>query len=237
MKVKVVGIGNKGKEVIKNLKGKDFQGINLTAVEKESPESLLENIDLVLIVAGMENDLELKDTSSIARKSKELGVLSIAIVPNEKKNIEQLGELVDALIIASNKEAILDLVEKTIVGIEKTFIQMGLIDLDLSDAKALIQNSGNLFVGIGKSEGKDRALAAVEKALRNELIENAHIENANKVVVKVIGGEDLTIDEAYKAVRSIKERVPKSKYFFFGIGVDKKIEGALQVVVLAAIPN
>jgi len=46
MKVKLVGIGNKGKEVIENLKEKDFQGINLTTVEKKSPESLLEKIDL-----------------------------------------------------------------------------------------------------------------------------------------------------------------------------------------------
>jgi len=114
---------------------------------------------------------------------------------------------------------------------------MGLINLGLSDAKALIQNSGNLFVGIGESEGEDRVFTATEKALRNELIENAHIDNASKVVVKVIGGEDLTSDKACKAVRFIKERVPKGKYFSFGIGVDKKIEGALQVVVLAAVPN
>jgi len=235
MKVKVIGIGSKGREVVEKLSEKDFQGINLVAVEKKSAESLLENIDLVLIVAGMENDLEIEEISSIAKKSQELGVLSVAIVPNEKKDIEQLGKLADALIVASDKEALLKLAEETVVGID--FIQMGLIDLDLSDAEALIQNSSNLFVGIGKSEGEDRALAAAEKALRNELIENAHIENADEVVVKVIGGEDLTIDEAYKAVRSIKERVSKSKYFSFGIGVDKKIEGALQVVVLAAIPN
>ena len=236
-KVRVIGIGSKGREAIKNLSGRGFRDIALIIVEENSIESLLGNVDLVLIVAGMVNDSEAEVFSSIARKSRELNVLSVAIVSKVGSNFERLRKLVDAVVVASDERGFFDLVHQVVTGIEKVFIEPGFIHLCLSDARDLVCNSGTLFVGFGKSEGENRGLIAAEKALRNELIENAHIENASKIAVKVIGGEDLSLDEAYKSAKLIKEKASRSERFLLGIGIDEKMKGTLQVVVIATIPN
>jgi len=202
-KVRVIGIGSKGREAIKNLSGRGFRDIVLITAEENSIENLLEKVDLVLIVTGMANDLEAEVFSSIARKSRELNVLSAAIVSEVGRNFERLRKLVDAVVVASDERSFFDLVHQVVTGIEKVFIEPGFIHLCFSDAKDLVCNFGTLLVGFGKSEGENRDSVTAEKALRNELIKNAHIENASKVAVKVIGGKDLSLDEAYKSAKLV----------------------------------
>ena len=235
MNIKAIGIGSKGKEVIKNLIKKDLKGIDFTVVEGKPAKISLEATDIAFIITGMENALELRNALSSARKAKESGVLSVAIVINGKNRTEQLEKLVDVLIKASNEANLLGLSEKMVTVMEKTFIQRGLIDLDLSCAEDLIRNAGSLFVGIGEAEGKDRAISAAERALNNSLINGTSIESASKIAIKIIGGTNVSLEEAYEATELIKERALKCKRFFLGIGIDEGMKKTIQIIVLGKV--
>ena len=50
-------------------------------------------------------------------------------------------------------------------SISNVITATGVLNLDFSDIKEVLKDGGTAFFGIGRSQGKDRAIKAVENAL------------------------------------------------------------------------
>jgi hypothetical protein len=58
-----------------------------------------------------------------------------------------------------------------------------MIHRDFGDVKAVLKKGGRAILGIGKAKGDNRALEAVKMAANNPLLENASLNNVDKVLL------------------------------------------------------
>ena len=89
-------------------------------------------------------------------------------MPNERllEVLDQSTSMLDAFRIAD------DVLRQGVQGICDLITLPGLINLDFADVRTIMQDAGNALMGIGFSSGDNRAVEAVERALRSPLIES-----------------------------------------------------------------
>ena len=107
----------------------------------------------------------------------------------------------------------------------------GLVNLDFADIKTVIENGGLALIGVGEADGEERAMEAVEKALKNPLLE-VDTSEAKGALVNVTGGKDLTLQEAEEVVRRISEALTPDAQIIWGAQLNDELEGRLRVLLI-----
>jgi len=92
--------------------------------------------------------------------------------------------------------------------------------------------SDSALMGIGRGSGEGRALEAAKIAVNSPLLETS-IHGASGVIFNVTGGPDMTIHEVYEAAEVIHESVLDDAIVIFGAVVDDRIQGEVQITVIA----
>ena len=87
-------------------------------------------------------------------------------------------------------------------------------------------------MGIGTSSGENRAVEAAEQAISSPLLEET-ITGAKGVIFNVTGGADMTLHEVNDAAEVIYNAVDPDANIIFGAVIDEKLQGELQVTVIA----
>ena len=113
---------------------------------------------------------------------------TVIVVPNERllEVLDKSTSMLDAFRIAD------DVLRQGVQGICDLITLPGLINLDFADVRTIMQDAGNALMGIGYSSGDDRAVEAVERALRSPLIES-DIIGAKGILLSIAGGDDLSL--------------------------------------------
>ena len=93
---------------------------------------------------------------------------TVIVVPNEKllEVLDRTTSMLDAFRIAD------DVLRQGVQGICDLITMPGLINLDFADVRTVMTDAGNALMGIGYTSGDDRAVEAVERALRSPLIDS-----------------------------------------------------------------
>ena len=86
-----------------------------------------------------------------------------------------------------------------------------------------MKGGGVALIGVGESDSENRAIEAVEKAINNPLLD-VDISGANGALINVIGGEDMTLDEARKVVETITEKLDEDARVIWGAQIYKDME-------------
>lgn len=218
------------------------------AAEESEAEiaDLLEDLDMVFITAGMGGGTGTGASPVIARLAKEAGILTIAIVTKPfsfegkaraeraKKGIEELKQFVDALIAIPNDRLLKvapadvplikafeiadDVLRQGVQGIADLITTPGMINLDFADIEAAMRNTGTAMMGIGEGEGEGRTREAARNAISSPLLE-CSIEGAQKVILNITGGQELTLEEVTEAASLIRDAVSDQADIFFGATV------------------
>ncbi len=230
---------------------------------EETKEELivaLEGADMVFVTAGMGGGTGTGAAPVVAKIAKEVGALTVAVVTKPfafegkkrmnqaMQGLERLKENVDALIVIPNdklievverrttmKDAFLVVDEVLLRGVQgiSDIIQFpGLINVDFADVKAVMQASGSALMGIGKASGEGRAMEAAKLAINSKLLETS-INGATGVIMNVTGGSDLTLSEVTEAASIIQDAVSDDAEFIFGSALDDRIQGEIQITVIA----
>jgi len=84
---------------------------------------------------------------------------------------------------------------------------------------------------MGESDSSDRALEAVDKALKNPLLD-VDIKNAKGALVNVIGGTDLSLDEYKQVIQKIGEQLSPGAKLISGAQISKDLEKSIKVMVI-----
>jgi cell division protein FtsZ len=153
---------------------------------------------------------------------------TVIVVPNERllEVLDQSTSMLDAFRIAD------DVLRQGVQGICDLITLPGLINLDFADVRTIMQDAGNALMGIGFSSGDDRAVEAVEHALRSPLIES-DIIGAKGILLSIAGGDDLSLYEVNEAAEIVRQRSGDETNIIFGATIDERLTGQVWVTIVA----
>lgn len=221
------------------------------------------NADMVFVTAGMGGGTGTGAAPIIAAAARELGALTVGIVTkpfrfeggqrnrNAEGGIEELEQACDTVLVIPN-DRIFQLAPKgtpaaqafqlsdqvlyfAVSGISDLITKPGFINLDFNDIRTVMKDGGKALMGAAVCEGDDRAVRAMEEAVRSPLLEDASIEGAGAILVNISGGPDVSIDEINQAMDVIQGLVDmEGVNLIFGHSEDASMEGKFRVTIVAA---
>ncbi|MBU3965928.1 MAG: cell division protein FtsZ [Euryarchaeota archaeon] len=124
------------------------------------------------------------------------------------------------------------LIGALIKSITETITQPSLMNLDFADLKAVLENKGISSFGIGESEGAGRVEKAVKRAVATPLLDTPEISSPYGVLINIIGGGDMTLDEVAQIGELMSKHVPDTKRVIWGAKVDESMTGRLRIIAL-----
>jgi len=252
-----------GRDITRGLgAGADPEVGRRAAEEHESEiEAALKGADMVFVTAGEGGGTGTGGAPVVARIAKRLGALTVGVVTRPfnfegkrravqaDEGISALREEVDTLIVVPNQrllemtnkkisalEAFMtadDVLRAGVQGISDLIVVPGLINLDFSDVKSVMQGAGSALMGIGTAKGEDRAVRAAEIAVSSPLLE-ATIEGAHGVLLLIQGASDLGLHEIDDAARLVQEAVHPEANIIFGATIEDTLGDEVRVTVIAA---
>lgn len=222
---------------------------------------VLTGADMVFIAAGMGGGTGTGAAPVIGTLAKEAGALTVAVVntpfsfeASERMRIAQQGlaELagcVDTLIVVPNArleemapanititEAFLladQALHHGVQGISEIINEVGVINRDFADVKAVLEGGGMALMGIGVSSGEHRALEAAQNAVASPLLDGIALHGAQRVLVNFVAGPDATLGEIKEAARWIREQCAENCLYLFGYVQRENFDNQIQVTLIA----
>lgn len=220
----------------------------------------LRDTDLLFIAAGMGGGTGTGAAPIVAKVAKEMEILTVAVatlpfgfeghlrMTNALTGVEELRKSVDSLITIPNdkiakvvpkgtsfKDALKvadEVLRQGIRGIAELIIKPSLINLDFADVKTTLKGRGLAHMGIGVAKGEKRIYEAVRCAVCSPLL-NTTIEGANAVIINVIGGSDLGLEEVTIAANLVKDVIDYSANVIFGACIDENMGDEVEIVIIA----
>ena len=226
-------------------------------------ELLDSNTKMLFITAGMGGGTGTGAAPVIAEIAREKGILTIAVVThpfaNEggyrkqyaKDGLEELKKYVDTLLIINNDKLIEIYGDLTLTqafgkanevlntatkGIAEVISQHLQVNIDLNDARKVLENSGTAVMGQAQSTGENRAIEAVNDALDSPLLNDNDITGAEQVLLKIVSGvgeDEIKMSELSKIKNKIQQAAGRDVNIIEGIGFDEKLGSAVSVTVIA----
>ena len=252
-----------GKNLTKGLGTGMNPDLGRQAAEENRAEivEVLKGADLVFITAGFGGGTGSGAGPVVAEAAKELGALTVAVVTKPfsfegaqrsriaQESLVKLKDKVDTMIVIPNDrifaiiekdttlikafEAVDNILRSAVQGIAELIAMPGIINVDFSDVKTIMQNAGTALVGIGIGSGQDRAIAAVTQAVNSPLLETS-IEGAKGVLYGISGSKDMRMSEVNDIAKVIAESVDSSAKIIFGTYHDKDMkQGQIKVTLVA----
>jgi len=87
------------------------------------------------------------------------------------------------------------------------------------------------MIGLGEASGENKAVDSIQKALRSPLLD-VDISDATSALINVIGGPDMTIEEAQTVVQEVHNRIDPGARLIWGARVDPKIENKIRTMII-----
>lgn len=236
-----------------------------TQAAHESVEDIkksLKGSDMVFVTAGLGGGTGTGASPVVAKISKELGALTVAVVTKpfsfegkyRQKNAEngwkELQKYADTIITVPN-DRLLGLMQKTsklaemltladnvllqaVKGITDLINVPGLINADFADLRTVMKEVGPAIMGSGVAVGEKRALEAAKRAIDNQLLEDVGIDGARGLLINISAAEEsFTMAEFMEASSLVQQKVDDEAKVVIGALYDDTLGDELQVTVIA----
>jgi len=225
--------------------------------EHEVKDSL-QGADMVFITCGLGGGTGTGSAPVIAEIAKKVGALTVAIVTipftmegqrryeNAIVGLEKLEGIVDTLIVIPNDKLLElapdlpmhtafkvadEILTNAVKGIAELVTKAGLVNLDFADIRAVMGKGGVALIGVGESDSENRATEAVEKAVLNPLLD-VDISGANGALINVIGGSDMTLDEARKVVETVSNKLDEDARVIWGAQISEDMSNTIRAMLI-----
>ncbi|HJN64260.1 MAG: cell division protein FtsZ [Flavobacteriales bacterium] len=226
-------------------------------------ELLDANTKMLFITAGMGGGTGTGAAPIIAEVAKEKGILTVGVVTipfsteggNRHKyamqGLKELRKNVDTLLVINNDKLIEiygnltftqafakanEVLNTATKGIAEVISQHLLVNIDLNDARRVLENSGTAVMGQATASGENRAIEAVKGALDSPLLNDNNIKGAKQVLLKIVTGggeEEIRMMELSDIKQKIQEAAGCEVNIIEGIGIDPELNGEVCVTVIA----
>lgn len=221
-------------------------------------EEALQGADMVFVTCGLGGGTGSGSAPIVAEAAKRLGALTIAVVTlpfweegvmrweNARLGLEKLRTNADTIIIIQNDklyEIAPDLplgqafkvADEVLVNAVKGIIDLvttkGMVNLDFADIRAIMQNGGTAMIGLGESEGPDRAQRAIEMALQNPLL-NIDITGARNALINITGGLEMSLKDTRTIMKIVAEKLDATAKIIWGARIDPDMGNSVRAMVI-----
>ncbi len=229
---------------------------------KEELIKMLKGSSIVFITGGMGGGTGTGATPVISAIAKELNILTVAVVTKPfffegnrrttlaQNGINELAQNVDAYIVIPN-DKILEAADgdatmneafalsdevllQAVTGVSNLITTPGRINIDSSDIRTVLKDSGMALVGIGSAKGEKRAEQAAIKAINSPLLDIS-MSGAKAVLFSISAGDDLKMTEVATIASMITKEIDQDAIVKFGTIRDLKLKkGEVKVTVVAS---
>ncbi len=222
---------------------------------------LQDNTKMLFITAGMGGGTGTGAAPVIAQLSRELDILTIAVVtipsPAEgkkrfgqaMKGIKKLGEYVDSMLVVSNQrlqnifgdlparqafKMADNIVTTAVKGVAEIITVHGNVNIDYTDVHTVMHDSKVFIMGTGFATGEGRAMDAVNQALESPLLDSNDIHGTKNILLNIISGkEEIRIGEIGEIIETLQERAGQEADIIWGNGYDESLGDRISVTILA----
>ena len=226
-------------------------------------ELLDANTKMLFLTAGMGGGTGTGAAPVIAEIAREKGILTVGVVTNPFKTeggyrkqyaeegVKELKKYVDTLLIINNDKLIEvygdltftqafakanEILNTATKGIAEVISEHLLVNIDLNDARKVLENSGTAVMGQSTAEGENRAIEAVVSALDSPLLNDNDIFGAQHVLLKIVTGDgegEIRMSELSKIKDKIQDSAGNNVNIIEGIGIDPNLGNAISVTIIA----
>jgi cell division protein FtsZ len=218
----------------------------------------LSGCDMVFITCGLGGGTGTGAAPVVAALAKKQGALTIGVttlpftiegkkrIENSEYGLERMESVVDTLIVIPNDKLLEiapelplqtafkvadEILTNAVKGVTELVTKSGLVNLDFADVKAVMSNGGVSLMGMGEADSQNRAQEAVEKALTNPLLD-VDISNSTGALVNIIGGNDMSLDEAREIIASVGDRLSSDAKMIWGAQLSPEMEKSIRVMII-----
>ena len=249
-----------GKETCRGKGCGGFPGVGMQCATESGEEikKELEGSDIVFIVAGLGGGTGTGSAPVVAEIAHAQGAVTIACLtlPFEIESLRRQNAVdsIRALEGTCNSVVLIDntklrkfagklplktafavansLIGALVKSITETITEPSLMNLDFADLKAVLEKGGISSFGIGDAEGPERVEKAVSRAVSTPLLDTPAISSPYGLLINIIGGRDMTLDEVAKIGELMTQRVPDTKRVIWGARVNDAMTGRIQIIAL-----
>ncbi|MBT5086049.1 MAG: cell division protein FtsZ [Deltaproteobacteria bacterium] len=221
----------------------------------------LQGADMVFVAAGMGGGTGTGGAPIVAQVAQEMKALTVGVVTlpfnfeakRRRKvangGITELRNHVDTLIVVPNENLFSiinrrtpmteafgfadDVLRQGVQGISDLITRDGLVNLDFADVRSVMANKGKAVMGTGLASGENRARHAAEQALHSPLLNDNTIDGARGILINVVGGLMMGMQEVEEASTFIKEQGHKDAEIIWGAAINPDFEDQIMITVIA----
>ncbi len=249
-----------GKELTKGLGAGSLPKIGEEAARETEHEikEKLSGADMVFITCGLGGGTGTGSAPVVAEVAKKVAALTVAVVTipfgmegqkryeNAILGLEKLENIVDTLIVIPNDKLLEiapdlplntafkiadEILTNAVKGIAEMVTKAGLVNLDFADIRTVMSKGGVAMMGVGESDGENRATEAVEKAIKNPLLD-VDISGANGALINIVGGQTMKLDEAKKVVEAVTAKVSEEATVIWGAQISDDLDNTIRVMLI-----
>lgn len=223
---------------------------------------LLEHSKIVFVTAGMGGGTGTGSAPVVAKLAQKNEALTIGVVTmpfkaegklrmdNARRGLDRLKGNCDTVAVIMN-DRLLEMVPKlplnaafrvadellmsAIKGLTETITKPGMVNIDFSDIITVMKGAGMALIGMGESDekdGADRMKSAVSQALESPLLGSLDLKTAKGAIVRVVGGEDMTILDAESAAEMVSDAISPRARLIWGCSVEPELRGKMRAMVV-----
>ncbi|MEE2600578.1 MAG: cell division protein FtsZ [SAR324 cluster bacterium] len=221
----------------------------------------LQGADMVFLAAGMGGGTGTGGTPIVAKVAQDIKALTVGVVTlpfnfEAKKRrkaansgVNELRDHVDTLIVVPNENLFSiinrrtpmteafgyadDVLRQGVQGISDLITRDGLVNLDFADVRTVMANKGKAVMGTGIASGENRARHAAEQALHSPLLNDNRIDGARGILINVVGGISMGMQEVDEASTFIKEHGHKDAEIIWGAAINPEFDDQMMITVIA----
>ncbi len=253
---------NIGSEITSGLGAGSDPKIGLESA-KESKQLIvdaLENTDILFCLAGMGGGTGTGATPFIVETAREMDILTISAVTlpfnsegkirleNSNEGLIKMKDASDILIVFPNQKILekyenlsvfdafskgndtfLDIIDSVCLTMNET----GYINVDFADIKKVIKDKGHAIICSGTGRGDNRIGDAFDEIFENVITTNMILDSCDSVIINVIGGNDLQMNEFEQATEIVADKINANVDIIKGLVMDQSLSGVIKIILIA----
>ena len=230
--------------------------------DREKIATVVKDTDLVFIIAGMGGGTGGGASPIVAEIAAEQGALVIAFVTlpfsfeggrrlkQAEEGLAALRKVCDAVIPlpndillqeAADNETVLDSfaradewIGRGVKSIWSMLSKTGLINVDFATLRQAFQNRGaKTLFGLSEGAGENAASEAIASLKLCPLLHTPEFSRkADRLLVNITGGTDLTLPKVNEIMNAIAEQFGRDSHIIMGAVIDEALQNRVEVCVL-----
>ena len=247
-----------GREIMKMGESLDALEQRMLGRYRQKITDMLSGADLVFVTCGLGGMAGSGLTPAIAAIAREMGILTVGVVSMpfrfERNRVEiargameKLRQNADTLVVLHNDQlmsmgagmtmsAAFALADETLCqgvqGIADLLTAPGIVALDFEDLRANLKDRGIGYIGVGLSNGPQRAAQAAAQAVANPMLVNG-LGQARSVLVNITADDSLSLAEVDTVSQAVQSAASGSAQVALGTALDSGMQRSACVIVIA----